>query len=105
MFGHPAILKVVRGGFVRENVHEEFPAWFQGVSHFGHEKLVVLHVFEEFDGDDAVIGVRREFVIDDVARDDFYIGQTFGFGDRVDVQFLRARVGEAGDFAVGEFLG
>ena len=53
-----------------EDVHEQLAAGFECVGDFGHEQGVVLHVFEELDGDDAVVGGGGEGVVDDVAGDD-----------------------------------
>ena len=39
-----------------EVVHEEFAAWFEEGVDFRQEELVVLHVFEELDAEDAVEG-------------------------------------------------
>jgi hypothetical protein len=90
---------------VREDVHEEFPGGFQSGGDFVQKELVVFHVLEEFNGDDAVIGVRREGVVDDVAGYDLQVLEAFGLSDAVDVLFLGTRVGERGYKGVGEDFG
>jgi hypothetical protein len=62
-------------------------------------------VFEELDGEDAVVDFRVEFMVYDVPRNDGEVLEALGSGDGVDVFFLRARVGEAGYTAVGEDFG
>ena len=37
-------------------MHEEFAAGFEEGGDFGEEELVVFHVLEEFDAEDAVVG-------------------------------------------------
>lgn len=46
MCAHPAFFKVVRRGFVREDVDEEFSRLLEGAGDFGHEEFVIFHVFE-----------------------------------------------------------
>lgn len=70
MLRHPPALKVVRRSRVRENMHKEFPAGSECARHFGQQGLVVFHVLEEFDGDDAVEALGLEFIVDYIARDD-----------------------------------
>ena len=53
-----------------ENVHEEFTAWFESRGHFAEEELVVFHVLEELDGNDAVVCRRQKLVVDHIAGDD-----------------------------------
>jgi hypothetical protein len=90
-------------------VHEEFAAGFEEGGDFGEEELVVFHVLEEFDAEDAVVGAflgcSREGVGGDVAGDYFEVGEAGVLGLAVDVGFLGARVGEGGDVAVGEDFG
>ena len=78
-------------------------------SYFGHEDLVVFHVLEELDAEDAVVGAflrgLGEGVGGDIACDDFEILEVVFAGLRVDVLFLGAGVGEGGDLAVGEDFG
>lgn len=62
-------------------------------------------MFEELNGEDTVVFHSFEFIIHDVARHDAKVLEALLRGDRVDVQFLGARVGEAGYGAVGEDLG
>lgn len=51
-------------------MHKEFPAGSECARHFGQQGLVVFHVLEEFDGDDAVEALGLEFIVDYIARDD-----------------------------------
>lgn len=92
-----------------EEVHEEFSAGFEEGGDFREEELVVFHVLEEFDAEDAVVGSflwgSREGVGGDVAGDDFEVLEAGFLGLAVDVLFLGARVGEGGDLAVGEDFG
>lgn len=94
---------------MREQVHEEFPAGFEEGGDFGEEELVVFHVLEELDAEDAVVGsfLRGvgEGVGGDVAGDDFEVFETRFGSLAVYVLFLGARVGEGGDLAVGEDFG
>jgi hypothetical protein len=94
---------------VREKVHEEFTAGLEERGDFGEEEFVVLHVLEELDAEDAVVssflGRSGEGVRGDIAGDDFEVFETGFLGAGVDVLFLRARVGEGGDLAVGEDFG
>ena len=62
-------------------------------------------MLKELNGKDAVVLFRLEFVVHDVAGYDAEVLEAFGRGDRVNVLFLRARVGEAGYGAVGEDFG
>ena len=106
---HPAGFEVVGSALVREQVHEEFSAGFQQRGDFGEEQLVVFHMLEELDAEDAVVGAflrgLREGVRGDVACDYFEVLEVVFSGLRVDVLFLCARVGEGGDLAVGEDFG
>jgi hypothetical protein len=106
---HPARLEIVGRALVREQVHEELAAGFQQGGDFGEELLVVLHVLEELDAEDAVVGAflrgLGEGVGCDVACDDFEVGEVVFAGLGVDVLLLGARVGEGGDLAVGEDFG
>ena len=106
---HPAGLEIVGRALVREKVHEEFPAGLEQRGDFGEEQLVVFHVLEELDAEDAVVGslLRRagERVRGDVAGDDLQVLEAGFARAAVDVLFLRARVGEGGDLAVGEDFG
>ena len=106
---HPARLEIVGRALVREQVHEELAAGFQQGGDFGEEQLVVLHVLEELDAEDAVVGAflrgLGEGVGGDIACDDFEILEVVFAGLRVDVLFLGAGVGEGGDLAVGEDFG
>jgi hypothetical protein len=106
---HPPALEIVWRALVREQVHEEFAAGFEEGGDFGEEELVVFHVLEEFDAEHTVVGAFLgsvgEGVCGDVAGDDFEVFETGFLGLRVDVLFLRARVGECGDVAVGEDFG
>jgi hypothetical protein len=94
---------------VREQVHEEFAAGLPQGGDFGEEQLVVLHVLEELDAEDAVVGAflrgLGEGVRGDVACDDLEVGEVVFAGLGVDVFLLGARVGEGGDLAVGEDFG
>jgi hypothetical protein len=105
MLRHPPALEIIRCILVRENVHKQLPTWFEGARDFGHEERVVLHVFEEFDGEDAVVDCCVEFMVYNIAGNDGEVLEALGRGDGVDVLFLRARVGEAGYAAVGEDFG
>jgi hypothetical protein len=105
MLRHPSFFEIIRRILVRENVHKELPTWFERARDFGHEERVVLHVFEELDGEDAVVDLCVEFMVYNVAGDDGEVLEALGSGDGVDVLFLRARVGEAGYAAVGEDFG
>jgi hypothetical protein len=106
---HPARLEIVGRALVREQVHEEFAAGLQQGGDFGEEQLVVLHVLEELDAEDAVVGAflrgLGEGVRGDVACDDLEVGEVVFAGLGVDVLLLGARVGEGGDLAVGEDFG
>jgi hypothetical protein len=106
---HPAGLEIVGRALVREQVHEKLAAGFQQGGDFGEEQLVVLHVLEEFDAEEAVVGAflrgLGEGVRGDVACDDFEVLEVVFAGLRVDVLFLGARVGEGGDLTVGEDFG
>ena len=106
---HPARFEIVGRALVREQVHEEFAAGFEEGGDFGEELLVVFHVLEELDAEHAVVGtfLRRagEGVGGDIAGDDFEVLEAGFVRAAVDVLFLRARVGEGGDVAVGEDLG
>ena len=62
-------------------------------------------MLEHLDADDAVEGLGLELVLCGVARDDGEVRQALRVGDRVDVFFLGARVGEGGDAGVGEARG
>lgn len=105
VFRHPARLEVIRCGSVREDVDKEFAAGLERVCDFGHEQGVVFHVFEKLDAEDAIVDGGVEGVGHDVAGYDGDVGEGFGGSGGVDVFFLSARVGEGGDFAVGEELG
>jgi len=105
MLRHPPAFEIIRCVFVREDVHEEFAAWFQGPAYFGHQQRIVLHVLEELDGEDAVVDFGVEFMVYHVAGYDGQVLEALGGGDGVDVLFLGARVGEAGYAAVGEDFG
>jgi hypothetical protein len=106
---HPPALEIVRRALVREQVHEEFAAGFEEEGDFGEQLLVVFHVLEELNAEHAVVGAFLgrvgERVGGDVAGDDFEVFETGFLGAGVDVFFLRARVGEGCDVAVGEDFG
>lgn len=106
---HPAGLEIVGCALVREQVHEELAAGLEQGGDFGEEEFVVLHVLEELDAEDAVVGslLRRagERVRGDVAGDDLEVFEAGFLRLAVDVLLLRARVGEGGDLAVGEDFG
>lgn len=40
---------------MREDMNKQLSSWFKSSAHFGKEEFVILHVFEEFDGEDAVV--------------------------------------------------
>ena len=67
VLGHPPTIKVVRRGFVRENVHKQLSARLQRSAHFGGQKGIVLHVLKQLNRDDAIKGAGLEFVVDDIA--------------------------------------
>ena len=94
---------------MREKVHEEFSAGFEEGGDLGEEELVVFHVLEELDAEDAVVGAflgrAGKGVGCDVASDDFEVFETCFLSLTVDVLLLRARVREGGDLAVGEDFG
>ena len=56
MLSHPPAFKIVWRVFVREQVREELPAWFEKRIDLRQKQSVVFHVFKEFDGQDAVEG-------------------------------------------------
>lgn len=102
---HPPALEIIRRAAMRENMHKQLPSRFQRPRDLGHKQPVVLHVLEELDGDDAVVGPWFKFVVHDVARYDGEVCERFGTGLRFDVEALGAGVGEGGDGGIGEELG
>lgn len=40
---------------MREDMDEQLPSGFKRSAHFCKEEFIILHVFEEFDGEDAVV--------------------------------------------------
>ena len=60
-----------------EDMHEQLALGLQRAADLGHEKLVVLHVFEELDRDDSIKGCRLELVFDNVAGDYCQVLQAF----------------------------
>lgn len=93
---HPSTLKVIRRALMAEDMHEQLALWLQRCCYLAHKQLVVLHVLEELDRDDAVEGFGLEFIVDNVASNYGQIGEALRFGNAVDMLFLRARVGETG---------
>jgi hypothetical protein len=43
---HPPHFKVIRGGLVSENMHEEFPSGLQCSGNLGHEEFIIFHMLE-----------------------------------------------------------
>jgi hypothetical protein len=62
-------------------------------------------VLEEFDGNDAVVDGSFKLVVYDIACDDLEVGESLGFGNRVNVLLLRPGVGEGSDLRVGKYFG
>jgi hypothetical protein len=54
--------------------------------------LVVFHMLEELDGNDAVVCFRLKFKVHDITRYDGQVLEAFSLRDRVDILLLRARV-------------
>jgi hypothetical protein len=100
----PLHLKVVRVVEERENVHKEAPGvGLEPGDDLGEQRLVVLHVLEHLDRDDAV-EQRHAAAVDgaqvervDVGREDGDVAVALGGGGGVDVRLLRAAVGERED--------
>lgn len=92
-----------------ENVHEEFPLGFQQGGDFRHQQGIVLHVLEELDAEHAIEIAfelcRSECEGCDVAGDDFEVREVLLRGEGVDVEFLRAGVGESGYVGFGKAFG
>lgn len=74
MFRHPSILEIIRCSFMREYVDKQLSARFEGSAYFGKKEFIILHVFEELDGEDAIVCQGLELVIDDIASYDFEVG-------------------------------
>jgi hypothetical protein len=106
---HPAAFEVVGRVLVGEDVHEELSGGFEEGGDFLQEELVVLHVFEELDAEDAVEGASEggvgELVGRYVAGDDFEVGELVFLRDAVDILLLRSRVAERCDAGVGKDFG
>ena len=78
---------------------------FEGETAFGEEGFVVFYVFEEFDGEDTIVGLDGEFVGNDVGCYGGYVGEREGRGEGRNVVGLGVRVGEGGYVGGGELLG
>ena len=89
---HPAFLEVVRSRLMSEDVNKELSTGLQSTSDLGHQQLVILHVFEKLNGDDAVESGCLKFVTDHITSNDFEIGQSLGVCLLVNVRFLSSRV-------------
>ena len=105
MRAHPAVFEIVRCFGMGEDVDEKFTLWLQGSAYFRHEKLVILHVLEEFDGDDSIKRAWLELIHHDIARDHCQVREPLPLRFSLNKRPLCARIGECCDSRVWEELG
>ena len=67
---HPTFFKIIRCRFVIEDVQEEFALRLERLGDLCHEKLVILHMLEQFDRYHSIKSAFLEVVVDYVSRDD-----------------------------------
>ena len=97
------VLVMVSEGVVGENVDEEFAMGVEPTGDFGEEPLVIFHMFEHLDTDNAIEG-RGEFEVVHIGGEDGEIFQASEGGLGIDVFLLGARIGHAGDLGRGIFF-
>ena len=90
---------------MREDVDEELPARPQPARDVCQQPLVVLHVLEHLDGDDAVEPAGLDVEAVHVAGDDAEILQAASRRLGVNELLLRPRIRDAGDTSLGKLLG
>mmetsp|Transcript_10532 Transcript_10532/g.42502 ORF Transcript_10532/g.42502 Transcript_10532/m.42502 type:complete len:305 (-) Transcript_10532:6-920(-) len=110
ILGHPVILglflEVVRSVLVDEDVDEHQAAGLKPPGASLEQLVVVLHVLEHFDGDDAiVVASLRCLERDHIRGDDGEVRQAELLGTRVDELLLGRRVGHARDLRKRVHLG
>ena len=98
-----AVFVVVSEGAVGKNVDEEFAIGVKPTGDFGEEPLVIFHMFEHFDTDNAIEG-RGEVEVVHIGGEDGQIFQASEGGLGIDVFLLGARIGHARDLGRGIFF-
>ena len=86
---HPAVFEIIWRRLMSENVYKNLSAWFECPSHLGHQKFVVLHVFEKLNGSYAVEDALFKVVIHYIPCDNDEVRETFRLGLAVNILLLR----------------
>jgi len=106
--GHPvggvASLEVVGEFAMGEDVDKEETVGAKPARDMGEEALVIFHMLEHFDGDDAVEGLGDIEAVH-VAGDDAEVGEAAAGSFGIDVELLSGGVGDAGDEGVRVMFG
>lgn len=108
---HPAVLEIIRRGFMSKDMHKQLATRFKSPCNLGHEKCIIFHMFKQLGGRSTTIshqndgsylnryhsveGLLFELIVYDITSNHCNVSKPFLFCFGINILLLRSRVGKS----------